>query len=330
MAQRELHEGDTTRSPKLQLVAPAAPPEQHLEAPAALPHTANGRYGSTAGMKRIEGGAFLMGTDYPKAFRADGEGPVREVRLDPFFIDICAVSNTQFEEFVAATKYRTEAETFGWSYVFHKHVTPKAKEKMQGVAAGTEWWLGIEGANWMRPEGPGSNIKKRMDHPVVHISWNDAVAYCEWAGKRLPSEAEWECAARGDLVQQLYPWGDTLLVDGKHRCNIWQGKFPHFNSGADGYSATAPVKSFAPNGFGLYNVSGNVWEWSRDWFSPSFHINGPRENPQGPPEGTMKLIKGGSHLCHESYCNRYRVAARTGNTPDSASSHCGFRCARDA
>ncbi len=270
-----------------------------------------------------------MGTDSPLAWPGDGEGPVRKVQVAPFLIDICAVNNAQFQEFVEATVYATEAERFGWSYVFYKDVTGKARKATQGVAAGTEWWVGIEGACWKRPEGPGSNIRKRLDHPVVHISWNDAQAYSQWAGKRLPTEAEWEYAARGGLEQKIYPWGDELTPHGKHVCNIWQGKFPGFNSGADGYAGTAPVKAFPPNGYGLYNMAGNVWEWCADWFSPTYHIHGPRNNPTGPPHGQLKLIKGGSYLCHASYCNRYRVAARTANTPDSASSHCGFRCVRD-
>jgi formylglycine-generating enzyme required for sulfatase activity len=292
------------------------------------------RLSSTEGMKKLEGGSFLMGTDSEVAWRADGEGPVREVHLSPFWIDTCAVTNAQFGEFVAATGFLTEAETFGWSYVFHKSLTAKAKAVLRGSGAGVPWWIGVDGACWHRPEGPGSNMKKRADHPVVHVSWNDAQAYCAWSGKRLLTEAEWEFAARGGLVQQLYPWGNELVPKGKnakpqHRCNIWQGKFPDFDSAQDGYSGTAPVRSFTPNGFGLYNMSGNVWEWCSDWFSPTFHRTGSRENPVGPMVGQNKIIKGGSFLCHASYCNRYRVAARTSNTPDSTTAHCGFRCASD-
>lgn len=288
-----------------------------------------------AGMKRLAGGSFLMGTDSDLAWRADGEGPVREVRVAPFHIDIEAVTNAQWEEFVAATGYASQAERFGWSYVFSQHVSGGARRLSQGVAQGTQWWLGIEGACWKRPEGPGSSTRKREGHPVVHVSWHDALAFCEWRGKRLPTEAEWEYAARGGLEQKLYPWGDKLTPRDKkgrpqHRCNIWQGKFPLFNSGADGFIGTAPARSFGPNGFGLYQMSGNVWEWCQDWFSRDFHLDGPRENPRGPEEGSDKIIKGGSFLCHASYCNRYRVAARTSNTPDSSSSHCGFRCALDA
>jgi formylglycine-generating enzyme required for sulfatase activity len=289
---------------------------------------------SFKGMKRLAGGAFLMGTDSDQQWQTDGEGPVREVTLAPFWIDVCAVSNAQFDQFVAATNYVTEAEQFGWSYVFHKMLTAKAKQQARGVAGTAQWWVGVQGAYWRAPEGPGSNVQKRADHPVVHVSWNDADAYCRWAGKRLPTEAEWEYAARGGLVQKLYPWGDEFTGMGnngkvEYRCNTWQGKFPTLDTGADGYIGTAPVKTFAPNGYGLYNLSGNAWEWCADWFSPTFHINGPRENPTGPQTGENKVIKGGSFLCHASYCNRYRVAARTSNTPDSTTQHCGFRCVAD-
>jgi formylglycine-generating enzyme required for sulfatase activity len=172
-------------------------------------------------------------------------------------------------------------------------------------------------------------VANRENHPVVHVSWADASAYAAWAGKRLPSEAEWEFAARGGLEQKLFPWGDELTPGGKHLCNIWQGQFPDINTAEDGYEATAPVDAYPPNGFGLLSMAGNVWEWCADWFSPDFHLIAARNNPVGPQSGIAKVIRGGSFLCHASYCNRYRVAARTSNTPDSSASNIGFRCVRD-
>ena len=278
----------------------------------------------------LAGGEFLMGTDDREGFPSDGEGPVRAVRLNPFYIDACAVSNAEFRQFVEETGYRTDAERFGWSFVFHLFVSPETARTVTRTPVQTPWWFVVEGASWKHPEGPDSDIADRLDHPVTHVSWNDAVAYCKWAGKRLPTEAEWEYAARGGLVQKRYPWGDELKPNGEHRCNIWQGKFPYKNNMSDGYAGTAPVKSFKPNGYGLYNVSGNVWEWCSDWFSPTYHINGPRVNPKGPPQGSSKVLRGGSYLCHKSYCNRYRVAARSHNTPDSSTGNIGFRCAADA
>ena len=284
-----------------------------------------------SGMVQLEGGTFLMGTADEDGWPEDGEGPVREVELAPFLIDRTAVTNERFAEFVEATGYKSEAERFGWSFVFHLLVPAKIKRKQAGSGRvqGLQWWIAVEDAFWRKPEGPGSNIKKRRHHPVVHVSWNDAAAYAKWAGKRLPTEAEWEYAARGGLVQKRYCWGDELLPGGKHMCNIWQGRFPHENSADDGWIGTAPVESFPANAYGLRNMAGNVWEWCADWFSPNWHVPvaaATRINPRGPESGERRVMRGGSYLCHDSYCNRYRVGARTGNTPDSSTGNCGFRC----
>ena len=281
-------------------------------------------------MIELPGGLFLMGTEDAQGFPQDGEGPVREVRVNPFWMDRFPVTNELFAQFVRDTAYKTESERFGWSFVFWAHIP---KQQFQQLVADTvaaaPWWCQVPGASWRTPEGPGSNIESRAHHPVVHVSWNDSVRFCDWSGQRLPTEAEWEYAARGGLVQKIHPWGDKLRPGGKHLCNIWQGEFPREDTGEDGYRGTCPVDAFPPNGYGLYSVTGNTWEWCSDWFSPSFHQSGSRDNPQGPPEGQAKVIKGGSFLCHHSYCNRYRVAARSSNTPDSTTSHMSFRCARD-
>jgi formylglycine-generating enzyme required for sulfatase activity len=282
--------------------------------------------GSTEGMIRLDGGRFLMGTDSPEAFPADGEGPVREVTIDGFWMDAHPVRNEQFRDFVQATGYRTEAERFEWSFVFHGHVRP---ELIEDRAPATTWWCKVRGADWAHPEGPDSTVEQRLNYPVVHVSWNDAAAYAKWAGKRLPTEAEWEYAARGGLEQRIYPWGDELTPVGKHLCNVWQGEFPHRDTGEDGWTAVAPADAFPANGYGLYSITGNAWEWCRDWFHPAWHVTATHLNPVGPPEGTTRLMKGGSYLCHRSYCNRYRVAARTSNTPDSATTNISFRCVRD-
>jgi formylglycine-generating enzyme len=200
---------------------------------------------------------------------------------------------------------------------------------VEDTVLGAEWWCKVKGADWRHPEGPDSSVDARPHQPVVHVSWNDAAQFARWAGKRLPTEAEWEFAARGGLEQNLYPWGDELTPDGKHLCNIWQGKFPDVDDAEDGYSAPAPVDAFPANAFGLYTVTGNAWEWCADWFHPTFHVWATRMNPLGPRRGTAKVIKGGSYLCHKSYCNRYRVAARSSNTPDSTTTNMSFRCVRD-
>jgi formylglycine-generating enzyme required for sulfatase activity len=282
--------------------------------------------GSTEDMVRLDGGKFLMGTDSQEGFPSDGEGPVRKVTVDPFYMDRYPVTNRQFSEFVRATGYFTEAQRFGWSFVFHRHI---ARELVVDTVRAVEWWCKVNEAYWRRPEGIHSNIDDRADHPVLHVSWNDANAYCQWAGKRLPTEAEWEYASRGGLDQKRFPWGDELTPGGIHLCNIWQGEFPNVDTAEDGYSSVAPVDAFPPNAYGLYTITGNAWEWCADWFDPVYHLATTRKNPVGPPSGTSKVMKGGSFLCHESYCNRYRVAARTSNTPDSSSENISFRCVRD-
>ncbi|MDY0811776.1 formylglycine-generating enzyme family protein [Kitasatospora purpeofusca] len=283
-------------------------------------------------MTGLPGGRFLMGTDDRTGYPADGEGPVRAVELSPFRIATATVTNAAFATFVKATGHRTEAEGFGYSYVFEGFLEPGLAAVSPAVAA-VPWWRAVAGASWRAPEGPGSSVTTRQNHPVVHVSWHDAQAYCAWSGTRLPTEAEWEYAARGGLEQARYPWGDELTPGGRHLCNIWQGVFPTLNTAADGHRGTAPVTAFRPNGFGLHNTVGNVWEWCADWFSPDFHRTGPgrerRRDPLGPPDGAARVMRGGSHLCHESYCNRYRVAARSSNTPDSSAGNIGFRVAAD-
>ena len=281
---------------------------------------------STDNMIKLPGGKFLMGTNDEEGFTEDGEGPIREVTLDSFYIDENTVTNFQFTKFIDDTGYKTEAEKYGWSFVFYGLLSEEDQKADFQVAAPTPWWCAIQGAQWNHPEGKDSDIGKRIDHPVVHVSWNDAQAYCQWSGKRLPTEAEWEYSARGGLVQKKFPWGDELTPGGEHRCNIWQGHFPDYNSMEDGFLGTAPAKSFKHNDFGLYNVSGNVWEWCNDWFSKDFHKTGTRNNPLGPSNGESKVMRGGSFLCHRSYCNRYRVAARSSNMADSSTSNIGFRC----
>ena len=266
-----------------------------------------------------------MGSVDHLAYPGDGEGPLREIDLSAFEIDTCAVSNADFATFVEDTGFQTESELLGWSFVF-AGLLPEDFPPTQ-AAADAPWWRAVEGASWRHPEGPETGIEERIDHPVVHVSWNDALAYANWAGKTLPSEAQWERAARGGLESQPYPWGDDLTPDGQHRMNVWQGVFPTENANEDGWYATCPVDEYQPNGFGLYNTTGNVWEWCADWFDV-FHDPSPPINPTGPPDGDLKVLKGGSFLCHESYCLRYRTAARMALTPDSATSNTGFRCVR--
>ncbi|QCD59785.1 formylglycine-generating enzyme family protein [Streptomyces hawaiiensis] len=285
------------------------------------------RRASGAGMVTLPGGMFRMGNEDAYANPGDGEGPVREVTVPAFRVDEKAVTNARFAAFVKDTEYVTAAERFGWSYVFAGFLAPEQVRATRG-AASTPWWRGVEGACWRTPEGPGSGVDDRAHHPVVHVTWDDAWAYAAWAGKRLPTEAEWEYAARGGLDQARYPWGDELTPRGQWRCNIWQGDFPVVNTADDGHLGTAPVDAYRPNAYGLFNMVGNVWEWVADRFTAA-HSAAPSTDPRGPAEGDRRVMRGGSYLCHDSYCNRYRVAARTANTPDSSSGNCGFRCAAD-
>ena len=265
-------------------------------------------------MAKIPAGPFSMGTNNALAYPADGEGPKRTIDLDEFWIDKSAVTNQNFADFVESTGYTTEAEILGWSFVPKSLISESNSELLLGKSTSTPWWVAVKGANWRQPLGPSSSYLDLQEHPVVQVSWDDANAFAHWNGKRLPTEAEWEKAARGGSENTLYPWGDELNIDGEYTCNIWQGEFPEFNSGDDGYLGTAPVNSFKPNGYGLFNVCGNVWEWCSDWWSQA---------------DKSKVIKGGSFLCNDSYCNRYRLSARTFQPTNSPTAHIGFRCVVD-
>ena len=274
----------------------------------------------------IEGGRFAMGTSGAVAYPEDGETVVHQVTVDDFSIDAHAVSNARFAKFVDDTGHVTDAERYRWSFVFGG-LLPDDFVETRGVAA-APWWRQVFGADWRHPEGPQSSIDDRPDHPVIHISHDDALAYCRWEGSRLPTEAEWEFAARGGIAGAAFPWGDELEPEGVHRMNVWQGSFPDANSNADGYYGTAPVDSYEANAFGLHNMCGNVWEWCSDWFDPGYYEQSPEENPPGPPSGQNRVMRGGSYLCHESYCHRYRVGARSSNGPDSSAGNLGFRTVR--
>jgi formylglycine-generating enzyme required for sulfatase activity len=276
----------------------------------------------------LDGGTFLMGNPRDDAYPADGEGPVHEVELGPFRIGRDAVTNDEFAVFVTATGFITEAERFGWSFVFGG-LLPDDFPDTRGVV-GSEWWRQVHGATWWAPEGPQSDLGGRGDHPVVHVAWTDAMAYCEWGGYRLPTEAEWEYAARGGLVGCAFPWGDDLEPGGDHRMNVFQGEFPALDTGADGWVGTSPVGAYPPNGFGLHDATGNVWEWCADHFDREAYATSVRVDPRGPAAGEQRVMRGGSYLCHASYCRRYRVDARSGNTPDASVGNLGFRVAADA
>lgn len=303
------------------------------------------------GMVWVPGGWFWMGAEDPTH---DMASPQHKVYVDGFYMDRHEITNAEFEKFTKATGYVTVAERKPTLEDFPPGSLPKEAE--EAIKAGkqpafslvftppnrpvrdfndhTQWWRAVEDAHWRQPEGPGSSIEKRMDHPVVHICWKDAVAYAKWAGKRLPTEAEWEFAARGGKDRCKYVWGDRLKPSSKWLANIWQGRFPHQNTAEDGFITSAPVESYPPNGYGLYDMAGNVWEWCGDWYQSKYYSHSPEKNPEGPlvgfdplePGMPKRVQRGGSFLCHDSYCERYLTYARGKGEVTSAANHIGFRC----
>lgn len=310
---------------------------------------------SLTGMVLVPGGTFQMGGDNHQA--SPDEYPKHTVQVSPFYMDATEVTNAQFKDFVAATGYVTTAERKPDWEELKKSVppgTPKPAEEILQAASlvfkestepvdlndPSQWWAWTKGADWKHPEGPQSNINGKESLPVVHVSWDDAVAYCKWAGKRLPTEAEWEWAARGGLQGNIYPWGNEHVSAGRPKANSWEGRFPYLNEQRDGFVKSAPVKSFAPNGYGLYDMAGNVWEWSADWYDYNYYksLEGKTTlNPKGPsksydpdePATQKRSLRGGSFLCNDEYCSGYRVARRMKSSPDTGLEHTGFRCVKD-
>lgn len=306
---------------------------------------------SPEGMVWVPGGEFVMGTDDEAAW--PDEKPSHRVRVDGFWIDKTEVTNAQFRKFVEATGYVTTAERKpDWDELKQQLPPGTPKPPDEKLVAGSlvfqptsgpvnlndfsQWWHWTPGANWRNPEGPDSDLDGREDHPVVQVSWYDAVAYCEWAGKRLPTEAEWEFAARGGLAGKPYVWGDKR-DSSREFANLWEGEFPQINSASDGYIRTAPAATFKPNQFGLFDMAGNVWEWCSDWYDYTIYDSRTEvviDNPRGPkksfdplrPHQPQRSQRGGSFLCNDSYCSRYRPSARHGCAPDTGMSHVGFRC----
>ncbi|GAB3693757.1 formylglycine-generating enzyme family protein [Spirosoma flavus] len=308
------------------------------------------------GMLRIPGGSFQMGADNDQA-RSD-EFPKHNVTVEPFWMDATEVTNAQFRAFVKATGYVTTAERKPVWEEMQKQLPPGTPKPPDNVMVASslvftspdhpvstddysQWWRWVPGADWQHPEGPNSSIKGKDNYPVVQVSWDDAIAYAQWAGKRLPTEAEWEWAARGGLSNAIYPWGNEAIDAGKTKANTWQGRFPNLNTKKDGYSTSAPVKSFSPNGYGLYDMAGNVWEWCSDFYRADYYQqisqNGTNRNPKGPnqsydpdePTVPKRVQRGGSFLCNDSYCSSYRNSARMKSSPDTGLSHTGFRCVKN-
>ena len=273
----------------------------------------------------LPGGDFAMGAEGAATYPDDGEGPVHVVDLSPFSIAPTAVTNDDFAAFVDATGHVTDAERYGWSFVFAGEL-PDDFPDTRGVVD-APWWRQVFGADWRHPAGPATDLTGQGRHPAVHVSWLDAEAYCRWAGVRLPTEAQWEFAARGGIEGAMFPWGDELEPGGAHAMNVFQAEFPSVDLAEDGYAGTSPVGAFPANGYGLHDMTGNVWEWCADWFSPGYYRDSPRQDPPGPSAGDRRVMRGGSYLCLESYCGRYRVAARSANGPDSSTGNLGFRVA---
>jgi len=307
------------------------------------------------GMVWINGGEFLMGSSDNDG--SPDEYPQHKVDVNGFWMDESEVTNAQFKKFVEATGYVTTAEkAIEWEEI-KKQVppgTPRPPDSMLAAASlvfqcsqhvvslsdPSQWWTWVKGANWRHPQGPGSSIEGKDNFPVVHVSWYDANEYSKWAGKRLPTEAEWEFAARGGNLNQSFPWGNEQVETGKPKANTWQGDFPNHNLGWDGFKGSAPVKSFAANGYGLFDMAGNVWEWCADWYDTDYYSQLKNEisvNPKGPsqsndpsePGSPKKILRGGSFMCNASYCKGYRVSSRMKSSPDTGLEHAGFRCVSD-
>ncbi|MDR6566982.1 formylglycine-generating enzyme family protein [Chitinophaga ginsengisegetis] len=308
-------------------------------------------------MVLVPAGTFTMGADDSTGM-AD-EYPKHTVDIAGFWMDEHEVTNAEFARFVAATGYVTTAEKPISKEELLASLPPGTPEPDSAALAGmmapgalvftppdhavpfndiSQWWSFVAGATWQHPEGPASNIDKRENEPVTQVSWLDAQAYAKWAGKRLPTEAEWEYAARGGLSGKIYPWGTEALTSGKPKANTWNGNFPYNNTKTDGYYGLAPVKSYSPNGYQLYDMSGNVWEWCEDWYDANYYIQGEKgvNNPAGPAAGfdpddpgqAKRVIRGGSFMCSDEYCRGYRVSARMKSTPESGLANLGFRCVR--
>lgn len=279
-----------------------------------------------AGLIALKGGFFDMGAAKGR-YPDDLDSPRRRVFVSPFRLGRTAVTNRQWAAFAEESGYRTVAEREGWSFVFHLFLADPLGYVEHPPQ--TPWWRAVGGASWAAPEGPGSDWRDKADHPAVHLSWFDAQAMAEYLGLRLPTEAEWEFAARGGLKHARFPWGNDLVPASGHRHNTWQGEFPRVNSADDGFVGTCPADHFPPNAYGFHNLTGNVWEWTGTKFGPLPEGDGklPPRDPQGPAEGPGYVIRGGSYLCHVSYCERYQVHSRTHNTPDSSTGHMGMRLA---